>query len=375
MTGDLHDIIDLESVIITAELSRRPSRAPDYEGENHALIALAQEMASSPNGILQKLVETALSLCRAHSAGISLLEEDGKNFHWPAIAGQWASHVGVGTPRDFGPCGTVLDRNVALLFSHPERHFTYLGAATPSIEEALLIPFYVDGKAVGTIWVIAHDRSRRFDVEDLRVMTNLSAFAATAYQTLLALNVTIKSNQELQQSAVALRDSEARFRSMAAHALVMVWVTEPGGRCTFLSRSWYEFTGQTPDTGLGFGWMNAVHPEDRHRAEMRFQAANDRREPFRLEYRLKRKDGEYRWAIDTAVPSFSESGEFQGYIGSVIDITERKQVEEALLESEARYRAMFEATSVGMSESEPETGRVLRVNEQLARLTGYTRAK
>src|SRR5688572_9681128 len=159
-----------------AELSGRPSRRADYATENRALIALATEMAAAPDGILQKLVDTALVLCRAQSAGLSLLEEGDqkRNFHWRAVAGRWASHVGGGTPRDFGPCGTVLDRNVPLLFSHPERDFPYFGEVTPLLEEGLLIPFYINGEAVGTIWVVAHDDTCRFDAEDLRVMTNLA---------------------------------------------------------------------------------------------------------------------------------------------------------------------------------------------------------
>jgi hypothetical protein len=93
--------IELKSVLSTAELSRRPSRPPDYVAENRALLALAREMATSPDRILQKLADTALSLCRAHSAGLSLLEEGDqkRNFHWRAISGQWASHVNGGTPQ------------------------------------------------------------------------------------------------------------------------------------------------------------------------------------------------------------------------------------------------------------------------------------
>lgn len=176
---------DLESVLSTAELTRRPSRPSDHAAENHALVALAQEL-SSRTGILQKLVEVALALCGAHSAGISLLQEDEQNFHWPAIAGRWAAHVGGCMPRDLSPCGTVLDRKAPQLFSHPERYYHSLSSTAPLIDEALLIPFYVDGKAVGTIWIIAHDASRRFDSEDLRVMTNLAQFASAACQTLRA---------------------------------------------------------------------------------------------------------------------------------------------------------------------------------------------
>ncbi|CAO3457433.1 FOG: PAS/PAC domain [Azospirillum argentinense] len=127
----------------------------------------------------------------------------------------------------------------------------------------------------------------------------------------------------------ALRESEARFRNLADHAPVMVWVTELDGSCTYLNKSWYDFTGQTPETGLGFGWLDATHPDDRQAAEDMFLAANAKREAFRLEYRLRRTDGVYRWAIDAAAPRFDAEGGFRGYIGSVIDITERKEVEDA----------------------------------------------
>ena len=98
--GRTLDTPGLRSMLSTAELARRPSRPPDHEAENKALIALAQAMAASPEGILQKLADTALTLCRAHSAGLSLLEEGDQksNFHWRAIAGQWAPHINGGTP-------------------------------------------------------------------------------------------------------------------------------------------------------------------------------------------------------------------------------------------------------------------------------------
>ena len=128
-------------MLTTDELRRRPSRPPDYAAENDALIALTQEMAISPEGILQTLADTALRLCRAHSAGLSLLEEaDQKSFfHWRAIAGQWTPHLDGGTPRNFGPCGTVLDRDVAMVCSRPELDFPYWTPIEPVLEEGLLI--------------------------------------------------------------------------------------------------------------------------------------------------------------------------------------------------------------------------------------------
>jgi PAS domain S-box-containing protein len=131
-------------------------------------------------------------------------------------------------------------------------------------------------------------------------------------------------------AAAALRESEARFRHMADHAPVMVWVTESDGSCSFLSQSWYAFTGQMPATGLGFGWLEAVHPKDRDTARDAFLAANAERQAFQVDYRLRRHDGVYRWAIDAAAPRVAADGTFLGYIGSVIDITERKRVEEEL---------------------------------------------
>lgn len=142
----------------------------------------------------------------------------------------------------------------------------------------------------------------------------------------------------LQQANQSLRESEARFREMADNAPVMVWVTEPNGYCNFLGQSWYDFTGQAPDAGLGFGWIQAVHPDDRQHAQEVFMGASRRGESFRLEYRLRHNNGDYRWALDAAAPRRSESGEFLGYIGSVIDVTEQKGAEVALQEAQERLQ-------------------------------------
>jgi hypothetical protein len=107
--------VPLESLLCTEELRRRPSRPPEYEKENRALVALASALADSPRTILQSLAETILEVTQTESSGVSLLTSDGKRFYWPAIAGRWTPHIGGGTPREFGPCGDVLDRNTPLL--------------------------------------------------------------------------------------------------------------------------------------------------------------------------------------------------------------------------------------------------------------------
>lgn len=140
--------------------------------------------------------------------------------------------------------------------------------------------------------------------------------------TCVATDITERKREES-----ALREGEERFRNMADNAPVMVWVTEPDGSCTYLSATWYKFTGQTPEEALGFGWLKAVHPDDMAESARVFRDANDHHEPFRLDYRLRRADGIYRWAIDSARPRLGANGEFLGFIGSVIDITERKEAE------------------------------------------------
>ena len=208
--------VSLESVLCTEELHRRPSRPPDYQKENAALVSLSNALADSPRTVLQTLADTLLEVCRSGSAGISLLTtgDGGERFYWPAIAGMWKTHIGGGTPRDFGPCGDVLDRNTPLLFGHLSRRYTYFEPVVPSVEEALLVPFYVAGKAVGTIWAVAHDAGRKFDGEDERLMLSLGKFASSAYQILESLNALNFAMAEREKSEVALRLSNSKLENL-----------------------------------------------------------------------------------------------------------------------------------------------------------------
>ncbi len=179
------DQCSLASVIATEQLGQRGFRVPDCNRETRAINQLIAQLSESPQDFFQKLVDAALELSSANSTGISLLDKEENKFIWPAVAGGLQPYIGGGTPRDFGPCGTVLDRNAPVLFVHPERHFTYLKPITPPLEEVLLIPFHIDGQAVGTLWAVIHEPNRKFDTEDKRLLENLSTFAASAYQVLL----------------------------------------------------------------------------------------------------------------------------------------------------------------------------------------------
>jgi signal transduction histidine kinase len=198
----------LDSIIRTEELHKRPSRPPDHLRENSALEALVGALADSPGTILQTLADKVLEVLAADSAGLSLLTKDGQRFYWAAIAGAWRPHLGGGTPRDFGPCGDVLDRNVPMLFTHWEQRYPYLGGATPLAEEGLLVPFFVAGKSVGTIWAIAHRIHRKFDAEDLRLLESMGRFASAAYYT-------VQSVDELKSEVAARERAETELRKIA----------------------------------------------------------------------------------------------------------------------------------------------------------------
>src|SRR6185437_12797127 len=211
-------VIPLDAILCTEELRRRPARPPDYETENCALAALVTALADAPRTILQTLADTLLAVFKADSAGISLLAKDGKSFYWAAIAGGWKPHLGGGTPRDFGPCGDVLDCDAPLLFRRWERRYPYLRETTPLAHEALLVPFYVGGTAVGTIWAIAHDDRRKFDAEDLRQLERVGRFASAAYQALSSLRALEQRSEALGQSHAALAQRMAELQKTDTRA-------------------------------------------------------------------------------------------------------------------------------------------------------------
>jgi PAS domain S-box-containing protein len=335
----------LESILCTEELQRRPSRPPDYEKENQALVKLVSALADSPTTIFRTLAETIQDITNCDSAGLSLLTRDGKTphvdgkrFYWPAIAGMWNPHVGGGTPRNFGPCGDVLDQNRTLLFTHFERRYPYLMPVNPAAEECLLVPFYVDGKAVGTIWGIMHSDRRKFDAEDDRVMASLGKFASSAYQALahtVELKIQVaereKAEAEVRELASGL---EAKIRRLVEANVVGMVMFTLQGEITGANEAFLRMV-QYDHEDLASGrvrWRDLTPAEwhDRDERAVNELEATSTFQPFEKEY--LRKDG-------SRVPvllggALFESGGNDG-VAFVLDLSEQKRAERALRRSEA----------------------------------------
>jgi PAS domain S-box-containing protein len=146
----------------------------------------------------------------------------------------------------------------------------------------------------------------------------------------------------MRSAASSHRPAPDPFANIADAVPAMIWMSAPDGACTFVNRAWIEFTGVPLERQLGLGWTDCIHPDDRDSAATRYLAAMRSREPFKMEYRLRRTDGVYCWIFDHGVPRLDDSGALAGYIGSCMNLSEHKAMEEALQSSESRFRLLAE---------------------------------
>lgn len=183
---------------------------------------------------------------------------------------------------------------------------------------------------------------------------------------------TLQDITERKRAEAVLRESEKRFRIMADSAPVLLWMSDTDSLCTFFNQGWLNFTGRTLEQEYGTGWAEGVHPDDLQGCIDTRLKAFYAHQPSTMEYRLKRADGEYRWLLDTGVPRFLPDGTFAGYIGSCVDITDRKQAEETLCRSQQQLTDFIENASVGMHWV-AEDGTILWANQCEFDLLGYSR--
>lgn len=194
-----------------AELRRRPTRAPEYERESRALVRLARAQTGPRDVLLQTIVDVALDLCCAGSAGISLVEEQDGNryFRWLAVGGEVAGLCGHITAWKDCPCGVALELRESLLFVDPLETFEALRGGPADIPEGLVVPIETDGAQLGAIWVMSHSDDCRFQSEDARLLSSLSAVAGSALMVMNARDQ--KANDSRQRD---------EFIAMLGHELL-----------------------------------------------------------------------------------------------------------------------------------------------------------
>lgn len=161
--------------------------------------------------------------------------------------------------------------------------------------------------------------------------------------------------QKLQLSEASLQESEARFRTMADAAPVLIWMSGPDKLCNFFNKAWLDFTGRPMEQEVGEGWTEGVHLDDFEKCLKTYVTAFDARKPFVMQYRLRRHDGEYRHLTDNGVPRYGPLGNFRGYIGACVDITDLLEKERALHEFEERVTLAAEAAHLGVWELNTKT--------------------
>jgi len=180
-----------------------------------------------------------------------------------------------------------------------------------------------------------HREGREFPVE--------LAITPIGFGDELVFTAFIRDITERTRGEVALRESELRFRTTANAAPVLIWMSGPDKRCTWFNQRWLDFVGRAIEQELGDGWCDNLHPADFDRTLDTYHAAFDARRPYEMEFRMQRDDGAWRWLLERGTPNIGPSGEFEGFIGTCIDITEHRETVEALRESRARFKTLTES--------------------------------
>ncbi len=174
-----------------------------------------------------------------------------------------------------------------------------------------------------------------------------------------------------KEAEEALRESEWHFRTLADSGQALIWTSGLDANCDYFNEPWLAFTGRTLEQELGDGWTEGVHPDDLSRCIETYLDAFARRERCSMAYRLRRHDGEYRWIQDDGSPRYDTHGNFLGYIGHCLDVTEQRRMEEALRETAEKMESIFRVAPTGIGVA--VDGLFTEVNDRLCEITGYTR--
>ena len=323
---------NLTDIPIAQELSRRIPRSPDLQAENRALQILARQLATSPRTLLKTLVAIAQDLCRAGSVGVCLLEENATSeqiYRWEALAGAWEAAEQTNTLSRLQLSGADRDLETPQLYFHPEKSFTGLPKPELPIAEALVVPLLAADRRLGAIWIVSHDRDRQFDAEDLRIAIALADFAVAALQI-----------DRADRTKEALRESEERWQLACAGNSDGIWDHNLQTNCCVGSDRCLEILECDRQEFYRFSeYLTWIHPDDLERVQSNWQQhLNRETSHYCCEYRIRCRDGRYKWVSARSKAIWDESGNPVRAVGSMTDISDRKQAELDLLASNERFQ-------------------------------------
>ncbi|MEZ4702836.1 MAG: PAS domain S-box protein [Rhodothermales bacterium] len=272
----------------------------------------------------------------------------------------------------------IYSRHQTLLLSILGSSLSVLGFLLTLGDDGFLYDVIIRAISLGAIWslTLASLRVKRFMGQISRQQQRIDTVIEDRTRTERAK--LSRENRDLQQELIEveqitqeLLEKEAHFRQIADSVPALIWMSGVDQEYTYFNQIWLEFTGRRLHDELGMGWTQSLHTDDLHRFQSVYRSSFDLQKPFTVEYRLLRADNTYRWILDSGSPRYTATGEFAGYIGSCIDITDKKQMEEEVRHSEERYRTVVENQIEFVYHFLPDTTLTF-VNEAYCRYLGKT---
>ena len=319
---DITDIKQAETALRESEgrLVREVSHAKTLQSISTRLIP-----ESNPESLYAQILDAAMELMASDAASVQMLDADHASLtllastHFHSDSAAFWQTVSVGAAST---CSRALRHNERVVvgdidacefMSGTQDQQEYRRSGIRAVQSTPLRSR--SGRPLGMI--STHWRTPHIPTdEEFRFFDVLARQAADLIERTLAEH--------------ALRESEARFRLIADTAPVMIWMSGAGHEITYLNQTWLEYTGRRLEEMVGQVRADVLHPDEAERCREIYAQAFERREPFQMEHRLRRHDGEYRWVVTAGVPRYAMDGSFVGYIGTGADITEQKLAEEAL---------------------------------------------
>ncbi|MFE4105736.1 PAS domain S-box protein [Almyronema epifaneia] len=280
--------------------------------------------------------------------------------HDPCVSAEWIE------PYRQGRIRVVNDiYNEAITICHQEMLLSF------DIRAKLMVPILVEDQLWGLLLASHRSTPRQWQSDEIGLVRQLSIQVSIAIQQAIAYEKAQIELVERQRTEARLRESEQRYASLAAAAPVGIFRADITGYCTYINDRYCQITGLTPEATARGGWQQGLHASDRDRVVAEWEQAVRSHRPFQLEYRFQRPDGTVVWVYGQFVAERNATGQVMGYVGTITDISDRKQAEAALEESEQRFRQLFESTPKIAVQGYNRHRQVIYWNEASEALYGY----